>query len=118
MRAEPAGKPVMNPFEHIAAGIDAALDRKDAETVVALFERRHQMIAERLSGDCAEPMPRALLETLVAQDRAWLRQGCGIRDTIRNELDNYDSTRQSSLHIGQAYGATTSSAGRFVSSHG
>jgi hypothetical protein len=108
----------MSPLDRIAAGIDAALNRQDTATVVALFERRHRMIADLFSEKRADPAPRSLLEGLIEQDRTWMRRSRDIRDAIKAELNDYEGTRQSSLHIGQAYGALTSSAGRFVSSRG
>ncbi len=106
-----------DPFDSIAAQIETALDRQDAERVGDLWRQRHQMMQELQAGDPAASLPRALLEKLAAQNRAWLERGGEILQALKDELDDFGATRQTSIRIGQAYGAA-SVQGQFVSRNG
>jgi hypothetical protein len=105
-----------DPFDPIAAEIDAALRKKDAEAVAALFQRRRQMIGDRLALAQPDGLSRALIEKLAAQDRRWLERGGRLLAALQAEMAEFKTTRQSSRQIGQAYGSAA--AGRYVSSHG
>ena len=100
----------------LSRGINIALERRDAEKLKRLTERRSAIIRDILRAERTERTPQDLPSDLVEETRTWLATAHRIRDELHAKLQALHRQRNTVHHLAKAYDGPASSGNHIACS--